>query len=581
MKLSSILSCLVASCVLQPVAQAAALDVPQSQQYQLGSVLWMQRAPEYALVARSVFRAAQDALPAALAQPGSAAKEQAALPADAPAAVIVDLDETMLDNSAYQAYLVATGRNYQPHTWDEWVAAKGARAVPGAVEFANAVMASPRTTIFYVSNRSCPGAAPCPAKTATMENMRALGFPRADDPSAFRFKGERPDSRGDKVGRRTEIGSQYRIVMLVGDDMRDFLPSEDADLLAKGDPAVTEGALRLIGRRWFVLPNAMYGSWAERLGANVPDLGSHLQTPALPSLALATWNLEWLMTPAAYAELSAHCRAGGNPPSNVRALPCPAPQGKPIAGRTQADFDALAEAAGKLQADVVALQEVDGPDAARLVFRKGWALDCFTDRAHPQKVGFAIRNGTPYRCNGDYTALDVDGALRAGADVTLYPGTPQAVRLLAVHLKSGCTKGPLDSSKNPSCAALRKQVPVLERWIDARATDGVPYAVLGDFNRWLDEDAKYGAGPDEKAPTSMFQALDNGQPGGTRLVRVTSGQAPVKCWPDDPYANAPIDNILLSSRLLGDQGIEVARIAYDRKLSDHCPLQARLILGRK
>ena len=81
--------------------------------------------------------------------------------------------------------------------------------------------------------------------------------------------------------------------------------------------------------------------------------------------------------------------------------------------------------------------------------------------------------------------------------------------------------------------------------------------------------------------SSVFQALDNGQPGGTRLIRVTSGQTLAKCWPDDPYANAPIDNILLSDGLLGDQGLEVGRVAYDRKLSDHCPLQARLVLGTK
>lgn len=561
---------------------------PEAQKHLLTGVLWMQRAPEYGLLSQSVFQAAGNALPAAIAAPGSAAKEQSPLPASAPAAVIVDLDETMLDNSRYQAYLVSTGKGYQDATWDQWMALQEARAVPGAVDFANAVMKSGRATIFYVSNRTCGGdhlwhvanASPglCPAKAATMQNMKRLGFPRYDDPDAFLFRGEQTDPRADKVTRRARIGAEYRIVMLLGDDMRDFLSTEDADLLAKGDPGLAKMAAELIGRRWFVLPNAMYGSWVDRLGKSPAQWAAQLDVPKLPVLTLATWNLEWLMTPATFAELSGKCVSGGNPPSDVRALPCPGQGHPPVKARGQSGYEGLHAAARELDADVVALQEVDGPEAARLVFRTGWALDCFTRRAHPQKVGFAIRAGIPYRCNGDFTELDVDGTLRAGADVTLYPGTRGAVRLLGVHLKSGCARGPLDAPANPNCAGLRRQIPVLKRWIDARAVDGVPYAVLGDFNRWLDGDAKYGAGADPAMPTSVFRAIDDGQPGGMRMVRATSGMSPVKCWPTDTHAAEPIDNILVSDKLLGAQHIRASRVVYGTELSDHCPLQAKIVM---
>ncbi|MES2091328.1 MAG: hypothetical protein V4532_15330, partial [Pseudomonadota bacterium] len=177
---------------------------------------------------------------------------------------------------------------------------------------------------------------------------------------------------------------------------------------------------------------------------------------ASPDLRLATWNMEWLLTPATREDLGLRCTAH-QPRSDQRGLPC-TPGRTPPPTRTAADFDALAHTADQLrdrvQADVVALQEVDGAQAARQVFRKGWALDCFVQRAHPQKVGFAIREGVPYRCNGDLSALDVDGSTRAGADITIYPDTPRAVRLLAVHLKSGCFDGRLDRTFAP-CERLR------------------------------------------------------------------------------------------------------------------------------
>ncbi len=157
--------------------------------------------------------------------------------------------------------------------------------------------------------------------------------------------------------------------------------------------------------------------------------------------------------------------------------------------------------------DVVALQEVDGPEAARQVFRQGWKLDCFERRAHPQKVGFAIREGVPYRCNGELSALDVDGGSRAGADLTIYPGTAHEIRLLNVHLKSGCFRGDLDREFSP-CRGLQRQAPVVEAWIDQRAREGVAFAMLGDFNRHLDQDERRAAGPGRKRAAEPAARLE-------------------------------------------------------------------------
>ena len=299
-------------------------------------------------------------------------------------------------------------------------------------------------------------------------------------------------------------------------------------------------------------------------------------------LSLATWNLEWLMTPQTHADLSARCQHQ-QPRSHERALPC-TPGRTPPPARTASDLDALARTAQVLhqarQVDVVALQEVDGPDAARQVFRQGWKLDCFVRRAHPQKVGFAIRAGVPYRCNGDLDALDVDGSSRAGADLTLYPGTAQEVRLLNVHLKSGCFQGKLDRRFGP-CHGLQRQAPVVEAWIDQRVRDGVAFAVLGDFNRHLDQDERHDAGPDESAPLNLMSAWSDDQPRGAVLHRATAGQPYLACDGDDRFKRY-VDDILLSERLKTRHEnrratLRLTRLSYDpqdrgRQLSDHCPL---------
>jgi endonuclease/exonuclease/phosphatase family metal-dependent hydrolase len=331
----------------------------------------------------------------------------------------------------------------------------------------------------------------------------------------------------------------------------------------------TSGALRgQVLAAALLLSPAAHAGWLERLGLASPSGG----------VTLATWNLEWLMLPEEHARLMAQC-TGQQPRSDQRALPC-TPGRKPPPARTQADLDALARTAQALRSqhavDAVALQEVDGPEAARQAFRTGWRLDCFTRRAHPQKVGFAIREGVPYRCQGDLVALDVDGNSRAGADITLWPGTAREVRLLAVHLKSGCFTGKLDRRFAP-CARLRQQVPMVEAWIDQRVREGTPLAVLGDFNRHLDKDARHPAGPDEAQPLNVVQAWSDDAPRGATLLRATEGQPYKGCSADDTHRQH-IDDILIDARLAAqNKSRRFARLPYEagdqgRQLSDHCPV---------
>jgi endonuclease/exonuclease/phosphatase family metal-dependent hydrolase len=256
-------------------------------------------------------------------------------------------------------------------------------------------------------------------------------------------------------------------------------------------------------------------------------------------LRIATWNPEWLLLPAEFDALMADCLPEGRRArGDERALYCDLGAGRRW---SDADLDRLAAFAATVDADVVALQEVDGAAAARRLFPSHEF--CFTARRHVQNVGFAVRRGLPHRCNPDYRRLGLeDGDVRWGADLTLFPGTKRELRLLAVHLKSGCAWDPLTAGRQP-CETLARQVPILEAWIDARAREGAPFVVLGDFNRQLGREqgpARDGAG----RTVAIWPEIDDGDPPGADLVNAGAGRRPAACRPGEK-PRPPIDHLLL------------------------------------
>lgn len=244
---------------------------PVTAREQVHAILWMQTADEYQASSLQAYRTAAAQLPVATASAGTAAIEQmsadAAALAKLPTAVVLDLDETVLDNSVYQARRAAAGLDYDEPSWQAWMQEAAATAVPGAREFLWAA-ARAGHRIFYVTNRHCQPqfatrADPCPAKSATMRNLAALDLPFATDPQAVTLRGERPEwGGGDKGVRRAWIAERYRIVALVGDDLRDFV---DRPVYAARRAQLEP----MFGTRWFILPNAMYGSWERALVAEV------------------------------------------------------------------------------------------------------------------------------------------------------------------------------------------------------------------------------------------------------------------------------------------------------------------------
>jgi endonuclease/exonuclease/phosphatase family metal-dependent hydrolase len=197
--------------------------------------------------------------------------------------------------------------------------------------------------------------------------------------------------------------------------------------------------------------------------------------------------------------------------------------------RTDKDYLELRLHAEALGADVVALQEVESKAAAERVFPpSGWTVlveartmslggSCRENpgnRIRAQLTGVAIRKGIAFTRNPDLVELALGRAgLRSGVDVTLNLVKP--IRLLAVHLKSGCNSG--NAPTDADCPVLFGQVPALEAWIDARGRDGTATVVAGDFNRRL---ASRG--------DAIWTDLDDGDPAASDLT-LASGSAGASC----------------------------------------------------
>ena len=230
----------------------------------LNAVLWMQRALEYEATATQAYRLARLQLDAALQQPAwTAAIEQAGEIAALRPAVILDIDETVLDNSYYQARLVRDGTTFSDETWNRWCAEARATAIPGAREFTQ-YAASRGVTVFYITNRRAS------VEAATRKNLAAEGFPLADGTDTVLTRGERPEWTASAKGpRRAHVAREFRVLLLVGDDLGYFV----AD--ASGTPDTRRAAAapqaEWWGERWIMLPNPTYGSWERAIVGTAAD----------------------------------------------------------------------------------------------------------------------------------------------------------------------------------------------------------------------------------------------------------------------------------------------------------------------
>jgi endonuclease/exonuclease/phosphatase family metal-dependent hydrolase len=268
-------------------------------------------------------------------------------------------------------------------------------------------------------------------------------------------------------------------------------------------------------------------------------------------IKVSTWNLDWL---------TIRSRGEADLPADVHT-------------RAPEDFTRLAGYARKLDADIVAFQEVDGAAAAERLFDPGAYGIVTIDEPVVQQVGLAVRKAIGVHKNPDLTGLDVEQPgekyrLRYGLDATLALPGGRTLRVLVVHLKTGCQTDSFDQTRRTQCALLAQQIPPLAAWVAARQAEGIPFLLLGDFNRVFDEPEAFGAALARAAP----------------LLRVTAG-AENPCWDGAPF----IDHIFLGGPSRGWLVPDSLRVqifheigeGWKERLSDHCPVSIRLELPGK
>ena len=230
-------------------------------------IRWVQTAAEYQALSRQAYNAATASLDDAIADTSWSALPQQTNAADLPVAIIFDVDETLVSNADFQAILESPFRSKM---LDDWNSSNVAVPVPGAPEFAIAARAS-GAELFFVSNRSCEAIAgvdhPCPQEAITIQDLTESGVPADSEHVMLAY--ERAEWTKEKLIRRNLIAKTHRVIMLVGDDLGDFIACSrrsrldpcETDATIASRAAATEEYKDYWGAKWIVLPNPMHGSW--------------------------------------------------------------------------------------------------------------------------------------------------------------------------------------------------------------------------------------------------------------------------------------------------------------------------------
>jgi len=236
-------------------AEVVNKDVRDLKEQNIMAVLFQQTAAERLAGSLQTFRSARQSLDKALADP-----TWSALPGQnikgKKTAIIVDVDETVLDNTAYEARMILDGTKY-PEGWVSWGKEAAATEVPGAKDFLN-YAASKDVTIFYVTNRVVE------LKEATKKNLTQLGIPWDQSKETILMRGEN-NWNSDKGPRRALVGKDYRVLLMIGDNLGDFVDAKDNALGPNQRKDVVENYSDYWGVKWFMLQNIAYGDWEGAL----------------------------------------------------------------------------------------------------------------------------------------------------------------------------------------------------------------------------------------------------------------------------------------------------------------------------
>lgn len=223
-------------------ASPNSIEKTENSDYLLNATLWVQTSGEYRACCYQAFNYAKIAVENNLKKANNSK----------PPAVIFDLDETLIDNSFYEAYLIENKTNFTKETWKEWTDMSSACAIPGALDFLN-FLKSKNIEIVYITNRKQDEIA------ATKRNLESLGFPEVDILNYYPKIDE-----SNKDSRRQDVARRFNIILLVGDNLADFDSYLDERDLDYGFANVDE-LKEEFGKSFIILPNPMYGNWEGAL----------------------------------------------------------------------------------------------------------------------------------------------------------------------------------------------------------------------------------------------------------------------------------------------------------------------------
>lgn len=225
----------------------------------LYSTLWFQKAQEYKANTLSQYKLANLMLNKAILDKKwtAASSVQKNNYEDKPLAVVIDLDETVINNSPFSAKLIKDNRYYDDEAWDawqKWVDAAKATAIPGALDFIKYAQ-SKNVTVFFVSNRIGT------QEEATRKNLISLGINLPKDIDTVLLKKEKKTWGSKKSTRRAHIAKEYRIALLIGDNLGDFTDEYKGNLEKRDSIAFSKENINKWGEKWIILANPLYGSW--------------------------------------------------------------------------------------------------------------------------------------------------------------------------------------------------------------------------------------------------------------------------------------------------------------------------------
>lgn len=207
----------------------------------LFAVSYMQRAAEYHALCLQAYHLAAERV-----------NEYIQVSSEKPKAIITDIDETLLDNSAEEVHQDLLGKGFDPQEWTKWTEMAAADTVPGALSFFK-YAASKGVEIFYISNRDEK------ERGGTLKNLQKFNFPYSDDAHLILKQGG-----SSKEARRQQVMKDHDVILLIGDNLTDFSSVWDKKDVAQRLAAVQQQSAQF-GSRFIILPNPVYGDWENAL----------------------------------------------------------------------------------------------------------------------------------------------------------------------------------------------------------------------------------------------------------------------------------------------------------------------------